>query len=210
MATHQRIAAVALAVVTVLSVPGSAGGMGVGRSEAGGGNGYVLMVHGWWEPYPEGQPHAPGVVMAQRDGEHLTFSAIAYSVATGRPIVVGRPRLDVVDPMEGAVLRSYEPNVDSDNPPCRRETSFTGHEGPVEACPTFRAPVSDFGGRRVVGFVFRFVDDAGRHYVEPYSVANHSLLHGYLQAGVPDNPAAADRPGGPDPFVLQSDVDPVP
>jgi hypothetical protein len=168
------------------------------------------MVHGWFEPYPEGQPHAAGVAMAQRDGDHLTFSVIPYSVATGRPAVVGGARLDVVDHDTQAVLHTYEPNVDSDNPPCRRETSFPRHEGPVQACPTFRAPVSDFGGRHVVGFVFRFVDDAGRAQVEPYSVLNHILLHGHVQTQVPEDLSTADRAGGPDPFFIESDVDPVP
>lgn len=206
MSLRMRMATAALAVAAALSSPVAA----VGEGESGAGNGYVLMVHGWFEPYPEGQPHAPGVVMAVRDEDHLTFSAIPYSVATGRPTVVRDPRLDVVHPDTKAVLHTYEPNVDSDNPPCRRETSFKGHEGPVQACPTFRAPVSDFGGRHVVGFVFRFTDDAGRPQVEPYSVVNHNLLHGHLQAGVPEDLSAADRAGGPDPFFIESDVDPVP
>lgn len=212
MSPQIRIATLALAVAGVLSLPVAAGGSvaAPGEGGSGGGNGYVLMVHGWWEPYPEGQPHAPGVVTAQRDGDHLTFSVIPYSVATGGPATVANARLEVVDPDSKALLRTYEPNVDSDNPPCRRETSFPGHEGPVQACPTFRAPVSDFGGRHVVGFVFRFIDDSGRPQTEPYSIVNHNLLHGYLQAGVTSDPATADRSGGPDPFVIQSDVDPVP
>ena len=198
----------ALGAVVAFGLPAS------GEKESGGGNGYVLMVHGWFEPYPEGQPHAAGVAVAVRDGDHLTFSAIPYSVATGRPAVVGDARLDVVDPDTRQLVRSYRPNVGSDNPPCRRETGFEGHEGPLQACPTFRAHTSDFGGRHVVGFVFRFTDDAGRArvepYSEPYSMVNHSLLHGYLQAGVPQDLATADRDGGPDRFVLESDLDPMP
>jgi hypothetical protein len=176
-------------------------------SRAESGNGYVVMVHGWFEPYPEGQPHAPGVVLAVRDGDHVTFSVIPYSTATGRPVVVDDPRLEVVDPVSKAVVATYEPNVDSDNPPCRRETSFPGHEGPVQACPTFRAPASDFADRHVVGFVFRFVDRAGRPQVEPYSAINHTLLHAHLQGGLPIS--MADRDGGPDPFLVESGVDPV-
>jgi hypothetical protein len=206
MSSSTRFMAVALAVAGVLSLPPTA----VAEGESGAGNGYVLMVHGWFEPYPEGQPHAAGVVMAVRDGDHVTFSAIPYSVATGRPVVVRHPRLEVVDPETKAVLHTLEPNVDSNNPPCRRETSFEGHEGPVQACPTFRAPVSDFGGRHVVGFIFRFSDDGGGPHMEPYSVVNHTLLHGYLQAGAPEDLSAADRAGGPDPFLIASDVDPVP
>ncbi len=208
MSSQFSIAALALflALAGAVAPPVAAADEG----ESGAGNGYVLMVHGWFEPYPEGQPHAPGAVLAVRDGDHLTFSAIPYSVATGRPSVVHDPRLDVVDPASRALVHSYTPNVDSNNPPCRRETGFAGHEGPVEACPTFRAPVSDFGGRHVVGFVFRFTDAAGRAQVEPYSVVNHNLLHGYLQAGVPQDLRSVDRPGGPDPFVLESDVDPMP
>lgn len=199
----------ALLPVVVVLAAGLCSVPAVAAGEAGAGNGYVLMVHGWFEPYPEGQPHALGPAMAVRDGEHVTFSAIPYSVATGRPVVVGDAMLEIAS-HDGTDARPYRPNVAFDNPVCRRETGFEGHEGPLEACLNFRMPASDFGGRNVVVATLHFTDDTGAHQMEPYSVTNHTLLHGYLQAGVPEDVSAADRSGGHEPFLVEDQADPLP
>ena len=64
MTGRRHLAAIALGLAGLVAVPVAA----VGDGESGAGNGYVLMVHGWFEPYPEGQPHAAGVITAERDG----------------------------------------------------------------------------------------------------------------------------------------------
>lgn len=191
-------AALTLAVLGSLLVA-----TGAAAAAAGGGNGYVLMVHGWFEPYVEGTAHAPGTVSAIRDRDHLTFSAIPYGTADSRPAVVREPRLEIVG------RGTYSPNVASDNPVCRRETTFPGHEGPTAACPTFRVAAADLSGDVVIRMVLHFVDDAGPQS-EPLSVSNHQFIHGHIDAGFPQSLTELDRDVEPEPFLVEQVLDPVP
>lgn len=172
----------------------------------GGGNGYVLMVHGWFEPYLEGTPHAPGTVIGIRDADHVTFSAIPYATSTSRPAVVAQPRLEITGVGSGRSV-TYAPNVDSENAVCRRETSFEGHEGPVAACPTFRVPAADLDP--AVTMVLHFTDADGPQS-EPLAVTVHQFIHGHLDFGVPADLATLDRDVDPEPFLVEQIVDPVP
>lgn len=197
-----RRPALALAVLAlVLGVAGPA-------AAAGGGNGYVLMVHGWFEPYVEGTAHAPGTVAAIRDGDRLTFSAIPYATATSQPAVVREPRLEIVGETTGA-RHTYAPNADSDNPVCRRETSFSDHEGPLAACPTFVVPAEDLAGEFLVTILLHFADDRGAH-TEPLVVSVHQQIHSHIEAGVPADLDSLDTDAEPEPFVVETVLDPVP
>lgn len=211
MTSRRRTRALWVLVSSVLltlgpGIPTRAGALP--GDDPGADNGYVLMVHGWFEPYPEGAPHALGPVLAVRDADHVTFSAIPYSVAGSRPVVVGDPRLEIVG-LDTGDSSVYAPNVTSDNPVCRRETGFEGHEGPLAACPTFRVPASAFGGAGVAVIFFHFTVDA-RRLVEAYDVTNHTLLHGHLQAGAPEDLSVADRSSHADPFLVEYGADPLP
>lgn len=199
--TWRRIGLPVVVVGLVLALAGPA-------AAVGGGNGYVLMVHGWFEPYVEGTPHAPGTVAAIRDDDHLTFSAIPYGTESGRPEVVQEPRLEITGLTSGET-RTYEPNVDSDNPVCRRETTFPGHEGPLAACPTFRVPADDLAGELGVTMVLRFVDERGPQ-AEALSVRNHQFIHGHIDFGVPADLATLDADVEPEPFIVEQVLDPLP
>lgn len=101
-----------------------------------------------------------------------------------------------------------EPNLLPDREgPSGFETSWYGHEGPLEACSAYRVPVSAFEGENVVTLTLHFRDDAGVRE-EVHDPIAHLLLHMAID-GVPINLDGFDAvTAEAAPFIIESALDP--
>lgn len=204
----------AVCMLTIAAVPALAG---TAPGAAASGNGYVMMIHGPFEPSPTdpiGAPPAEQAVATTNDDGNITFFAIPYRTGSVGPAVVENATLVVRDPA-GLAVMSAEPEEDlQDHPICEEETSIQTSEGdfsgPIEACQPFVFDADAFHGLDAVTLELAFDDDNGSQ-LEPYNLGAHLLLHFYMEGASPLAPAEVD--GTLDqrtPFLVESALDPQP
>lgn len=192
-------------VAAALVVPASLAAVGAAQLPSpDDGNGIVMMVHGHVQPRPTDTvpiPPAHEAVVTSTDGTDVVFHVIPYTVEDGVPVEVDNAQLSI-SPVGPSEAFQAQPNGDpAGNAVCEEETSFPGHEGPVEACQVFRIPQEEFAPASAVELELWF-DLDGERYVEPYNVISHALLHGHIDGG-PVTLDQADAAGGhPTPFVV--------
>lgn len=188
------------------------------------GGGYILMIHATYEPSPDelvdgvstgldeldygisGLLIAPGSILAPGTGGHVVFHAIPYSTVTAHPVIVDDPQLEVVGAGSGRRV-FLQPNVSPEREEvCRVETGWKNHEGPIEACTAYKAPVHEFNDVKVVTLTLHFVDAKGSKEVV-HSQPAHNLLHAAI-LGAPINLRAVDATmTQPSPFIIESVLD---
>jgi hypothetical protein len=185
---------------------------------------YVVMIHATFEPRGHqvdgaesgnvqvdqaktGTTYATGAAGATRDGDYIVFHAIPYLASTVSPVVVRNPFLDV-DQYDGWGSMKLKPNLPSDQQRiCHVETSWAGHEGPVDACTAYRAPVAHFQGMPVVTLSLHF-DDASGHREIFHSFPAHFLLHMAIEGAPIDMTAVGESVTEGTPMVIQNDYVP--
>ena len=188
------------------------------------GDGYVIMIHSMFEPRSHraldeagsgsvqvdqaktGATYASGAVGATRDDGYIVFHAIPYLARTVYPVAVRNPRLEVTQ-VGGDRRMLIEPNLPPDpQRVCHVETTWAGHEGPLEACSVYRVPVQHLDGMPVVTLTLHF-DDAGGPRQRVHSLPAHFLLHMAI-VDAPIDLTAIDRTiTEPTPLVIQSIAD---
>jgi hypothetical protein len=180
-----------------------------GASAVSADTGYVLMIHSTVEPHSlqaldqsetgsasvdqgkTGTLYASGSVVATRNGDSIVFHAIPYRADTVYPVVGSDPQLEVaaVGSDRRLMLR---PNVPADQERiCYAETTWAGHEGPVDACSVYKVPVEQLAGMNVVTLTLHFTDAAGRRQTRVHSLPVHFLLHMAIE-GAPIDLKAVD------------------
>jgi hypothetical protein len=177
------------------------------EARAGSSPGYVVMIHATAEPHSDrvvddaktgnvefdqaksGFTNANGAVMATRTDGSITFRAIPYRADTVSPVVVRNPRLEI-EAVGGDRRLLLEPNVPAGGDLCHIETTWAGHEGPLDACIVFRVPMAAFDGMDVVTFTLHFVDAAGPQQ-KVHNAMAHVLLHAAI-GGAPIDLKAVD------------------
>jgi hypothetical protein len=182
--------------------------------------GYVVMIHATAEPHSDqvvddartgnvafdqaksGFTNANGAVMATRTDGSITFRAIPYRADTVSPVVVSHPRLEIETVGRDRRL-VVEPNVPAGGNLCRIETSWAGHEGPLEACTVFRLPVTAFDGMDVVTLTLHFVDAAGPQQ-RVHNAMAHVLLHAAIGGAPIDLKAVDTATTEATPLVIQN------
>lgn len=189
---------------------------------------YVIMIHNTFEPRSHevvdgaetgnarvdqgktGTTYATGAAGATRtgaDGDYIVFHAIPYLASTVEPVVVRNPFLDV-DQYDGWGSMKLKPNLPADQQEiCYFETSWAGHEGPVDACTAYRVPVAHFQGMPVVTLSLHF-DDASGHREIFHSFPAHFLLHMAIEDAPIDMTAVGDSVTEGTPFAIQNDYVP--
>lgn len=189
---------------------------------------YVLMIHAEFEPrshevvdeaesgnarVDQGkagttyQTGAAGATRTGADGDYIVFHAIPYLASTVSPVVVRNPFLDV-DQYDGWGSMKLKPNLPADPQEiCHVETSWAGHEGPVDACTVYRAPVAYFQGMPVVTLSLHF-DDASGHREIFHSFPAHFLLHMAIEDAPIDMTAVGASVTEGTPMVIQNDYFP--
>jgi hypothetical protein len=199
-------------------------GLTPARAEAMAGDGYVLMIHATFEPHSHqmvdgaesgnvlvdqgktGTTYATGAAGATRDGDYIVFHAIPYLASTVYPVVVRNPRLDV-DQFDGYGSMMVKPNLPADPQRiCHVETSWAGHEGPVDACTVYRIPVAHFSGMSAVTVSLHF-EDAGGHREIIHSFPAHFLLHMAIEDAPIDLTVVDQATTEPTPMVIQHTTD---
>jgi hypothetical protein len=191
---------------------------------ASAGNGVILMVHSTFEPHshealddaqtgsvPVDQvvssfKYGSGSVGATRSGEYIVFHAIPYLTATVDPVVVRDPQLEVtaLGSDRRLVLR---PNVPADQERiCQVETSWMGHEGPVEACTAYKVPVEAFDDMKVVTLTLHFLD-AGGSQEESHSLPAHALLHSAIYGAPVDLNTVDGAHTEASPLIIENLID---
>jgi hypothetical protein len=185
---------------------------------------YVLMIHSTFEPHSlqavddaesgnvqidqaiTGTTYASGAAGATRDGDSIVFHAIPYLAATVYPVVVRNPRLEVTQ-VGGDRKMLLEPNLPADQRRiCHSETTWAGHEGPVEACSVYRVPVADFDGMNVVTLTLHFEDASGPRE-QIHSFPAHFLLHMAIEEAPIDLTVVDETFTEPTPLIIQNKVD---
>ena len=120
-------------------------------------------------------------------------------------MVVRQPRLQV-DGLPGGRL-VLEPNLDPENDPiCRFETHWDGHEGPAEACSAYRVPASEFE-MSVVTLTLHFVDEKSAAQEEVHNLPAHCLLHAAILGLPVDLKAVDEATTEPTPLVIEHLLD---
>ncbi len=177
------------------------------------GDAIVLMLAAGFEPWTDDVPLSPtapplaGGLAATRDrGAIVTFRAVPFAVATGRPTMIAEPALTITPPT-GAPLRLAPNAPPAGDPGCVADTSIRGAEGPIAACLRFVVPASWFTGKPVVTLAIEHTTSRGPD-VERYNAIAHDLLRARL-AGAPVPLETANAFGDATPFVVEYAVDPV-
>jgi hypothetical protein len=153
-----------------------------------------------------GITYASGAAGATRDGDYIVFHAIPYQASTVYPVVVRNPRLEV-DQVDGYGSMMLKPNLPADPQRiCHVETSWAGHEGPVDACTVYRVPVSHFSGMRAVTLTLHFEDASGPRE-KIHSFPAHFLLHMAIEDAPIDLTAVDETITEPTPLVIQYTTD---
>jgi hypothetical protein len=182
--------------------------------------GYVIMIHSVAEPHSHpaldsaetgnvfldqvktGVTYASGAVSATRNGGSIEFHAIPYRADTVYPVVVRDPRLEV-KAVGGDRRLMLEPNLPAGGRICRVETTWAGHEGPVDACIGFKVPVEAFNGMNVVALTLHFTDALGPQQ-RVHNLPAHFMLHMAIE-GVPVDLRAIDAATTePTPLVIDN------
>ena len=187
-------------------------------------SGYIIMIHSTFEPHGNqqseqltrrdspleqvvtGTEYGSGSFGATRDRDDIVFRAIPYAVDTVRPVVVGRPQLEVDLVGTGRHLM-LEPNAPAAQEPiCRFETSWYGSEGPVDACSVYRVPVRTFDRVNVVTFTLHFIDATGPQQRVHNDFA-HFMLHMAILGAPVDLRAVDANTSVASPLVVDSAMD---
>jgi hypothetical protein len=191
----------------------------------GAGNGYVLMIHSTFEPHSTavvdgadtgrarvdqartGVTYASGAGGATRNGDYIVIHAIPYLVSTVYPVIVDHPLLEV-DAVGSDRRLMLQPNLPPDQERiCHVETTWSHHEGPIEACSVYRVPVQAFDGMNVVTMTLHFVD-AGGPQEKVHSFPAHFMLHMAIENLVPIDLKAVDAgTTEASPLVIENVVD---
>lgn len=197
---------------------------GSGGSPPPSADSYVLMIHSTFEPHSlqavedtesgnvqldqaiVGTTYASGAAGATRDGDSIVFHAIPYLASTVYPVVVRNPRLEVTQ-VGGDRGMLLEPNLPAGPERiCHAETTWAGHEGPIEACSVYRVPIAEFDGMNVVTLTLQFEDASGPREVI-HSFPAHFLLHMAIEEA-PIDLTVVDRTfTEPTPLIIQNKVD---
>ena len=216
---HVASAIVLLSLVTWVLPEATASGSEASRA----GPGYVLLIHATADPdavdaaqtgnvtleqAKSGFINANGAVTATRSDDSIVFHAIPYRADTVSPVVVGGSRLEIK--AVGSDRRIVVvPNLPPDDYICRNETSFAGHEGPLDACTVYKVPVAAFDGMNVVTLTLHFIDAAGPQQ-RVHNVMAHGLVHSAI-GGAPIDVKQVDATiTEPTPFVIQSLIELTP
>ncbi|MGH9003399.1 MAG: hypothetical protein ACRDYV_09745, partial [Acidimicrobiia bacterium] len=96
-----------------------------------------------------------------------------------------------------------EPNRPSAGPICESETTWAGHEGPIEACTAYEVPISAFEGMNVITLTLHFTD-AGGPQARVHSFPAHFLLHMAIEGAPVDLQAVDGATTEPTPLVMQT------
>ena len=184
---------------------------------------YVLMLIATFEPHMDaaesgvaeldqaktGATHAPGTVVATHEGndiegKYVFFHAIPFQASTGSPVVVRNPHLDF-DQVDGTGENKARPNLPAAGQRiCQVETSWKGHEGPVEACTVYKVPYEWFSGQPVVNVSLHF-DDASGHREIFHNVTAHALLRMALSGAPIPLTVPAEAGKQPTPMLVENE-----
>jgi hypothetical protein len=182
--------------------------------------GYVLQIHAIAVPHGHqaldeaktgnatldqaktGYSHADGALTATRNEGSIVFHAILYRADTVHPVAVRAPRLEVRAVDRDRRLR-LEPNLPASGSICHSETSWPGHEGPLDACTVYKVPTEVFDDMNLVTLILHFTDAMGPQQ-RVHSLLAHGLLHMAI-GGAPIDMRAVDATiTEPTPFVVES------
>jgi hypothetical protein len=182
--------------------------------------GYVIMIHSTAEPHSHpaldsaetgnvfvdqvktGITYASGAATATRNGGSILFHAIPYRADTVYPVVVRDPRLEV-NAVGSDRRLLLEPNLPAGGRICRVETSWAGHEGPLDACVVFKVPVEAFNGMNVVTLTLHFTDALGPQQ-RVHSLPAHFMLHMAIEGAPVDLHAIDAATTKPTPLVIEN------
>jgi hypothetical protein len=185
---------------------------------AAAGPGYVLQIHSTAEPHSHplldgaqtgslpadqaktGATYGGGAVTATRNDGSIVFHAIPYRADTVRPVVVQNPRLEVKAVNSDRRLL-LEPNLPAGGKICQTETSWAGHEGPLDACTVYQVPVAALDGMDVVTLTLHFTDAFGPQQ-KVHSLPAHLLLHMAIEGTPVDLRAVDAMMSEPTPLVI--------
>jgi hypothetical protein len=186
------------------------------QAVAGASPGYVLLIHATAEPHmideastgnvsldqaKSGFYNANGAVSATKHDDSLVFHAIPYRADTVLPVVVGDPRLEI-EAVGSDRRLMFEPNLPSGGNICHNETSFAGHEGPLDACTVYRLPLAAFDGMTVVTLTLHFTDGTGPQQ-RIHNLVAHGLVHAAIGGAPVDLKAVDATITEPTPLVVQ-------
>ena len=184
---------------------------------AGASPGYVLLVHATAEPHAvddaktgdvtldqrkSGFTNANGAFTATRHDDSIVFHVIPYRVDTVKPVGVSDPRLEI-EAVGSDRRLIVAPNLPAGGYICQNETSFAGHEGPLDACTVYKVPLASLDGMNVVTLTLHFTDALGPQE-KVHNVLAHGLVHAAI-GGAPIDLKAVDATiTEPTPLVIQS------
>jgi len=158
--------------------------------------GYVLMVHATAEPHSHravddtttgnatldqtksGFSIANGAFTATRNDGSITFHAILYRADTVTPVVVSNPHLEV-KALDSDRRLMFAPSLPASGNICHIETTWAGHEGPLDACTVYKLPVAAFNGMNAVTLTLHFADALG-----PQAKVHNAMAHGLLHMAI--------------------------
>ena len=209
-------------------VPGQAGAIEAIPNSGGGtpppSESYALMIHSTFEPHSHqvvddtqtgnvqidqaitGTTYASGAAGATRHGDDIIIHAIPYLARTVYPVVVRNPRLEVAQ-VGGDRVMMLQPNMPAAGRRiCHSETTWAGHEGPIEACSVYRVPVQEFDSMNVVTLTLHF-EDAGGPRRQIHSFPAHFLLHMAIEDAPIDLTLVDKTFTEPTPLIIQNIVD---
>lgn len=209
-----------LALVTV-AVTGPAGAQ-VDRTDGGpGDNGFVMMVHGTFEPAatdrashqtpdPVHVPPVHEIFGTTQDEGQIVLRVIPHSAPSSQGIGavdVSNPTLALSGQLPGQQLTTTPTEAnEGEDARCTEETELTG--SPISACLIARVPAEDVRGWGAVDLELTFTSD-GMQFSEPYSIPAHLALHAAIEGDAVSFDQADTLSGQPTPYLVEDLVDPV-